>query len=255
MVNLEGTKRLAEQAVQAGVKRFVFVSTVKVHGEEAATPYFEESPLAPEDPYAVSKAEAESTLRDLAQRTGLDVVIVRPPLMYGPGVKANFRNLMKMVEYNLPLPLASVHNRRSLLFVGNLADALFRCAIDPIAAGKSYLVSDGVDLSTPELVRQIAGAMGRPARLFRFPVGLMGFPAKISGMSGIFQRLSGSLQIDSSRIRRELDWTPPYTLEQGLEKTVAYANTVPRAREAILREPVSIGGHIFPQAGYKLFRG
>ena len=219
-VNVRGTERLARQAAQSGVKRFIFVSTVKVHGEESATPYREDSPIAPVEPYSVSKAEAEALLRNIAEETGLEVVIIRPPLLYGPNVKANFRQLMRIVGHNVPLPVAYVHNKRSFMFVGNLVDALVCCATHPKAAGQSYLVSDGEDISTPELIQRIAKSMGLRARMFPFPVGLLRFVAGVFGIHGAVERLAGSLQVDSSKIRRDLGWTPPYTLEQGLERTI-----------------------------------
>lgn len=221
-VNLHGTERLAQQAVRAGVKRLVYVSTVKVMGEESDTAYKEDSPLAPRDPYGISKAEAESALQRIADETGLEVVIVRPPLVYGPGVKANFRQLMSAVSRGVPLPFASIRNKRSLVYIENLGDALACCATHPNAAGKTYLISDGVDLSTPELIRRIAAAFGRSARLFPFPCWLMRLAGKITGKTATVDRLIGSLQVDSSRIKKELGWVPPYTMEEGLAKTAAW---------------------------------
>jgi len=220
--NLHGTVRLARQAVQARVKRFVFISTVKVHGEETIMPYHEDSLLAPLDPYSVSKAEAETILRQIAEETGLEVVIIRPPLAYGPGVKANFRQLMRVVNFGVPLPFASIHNRRSLIFVENLADALTCCAIHPQAAGQTYLVSDGEDVSTTELIRRIAPALGKQARLFPLSTNVMRLVCKVLGESAAFDRLFGSLTVDTSKIRRELDWKPPYTMEEGLQKTAEW---------------------------------
>lgn len=218
-VNLHGTERLARQAAQAGVRRFVYVSSVKVHGEETETPYREDSPLAPLDPYGTSKAEAEAALRHIAEETGLEVVVVRPPLVYGPGVKANFRQLMRVVSRGVPLPFASIRNKRSLIFVGNLADALACCAIHPDAAGQTYLLSDGEDVSTPELIRRVASALGRSARLFPFPPQVMGVAGRMLGKSAAVERLVGSLQVDSSKIKGELGWKPPFTLERGMKKT------------------------------------
>jgi nucleoside-diphosphate-sugar epimerase len=224
-VNLHGTERLARQAAQAGVKRFVFISTVKVHGEETVTPYREDAQLAPLDPYGTSKAEAESALWRITTETGLEVVVVRPPLVYGPGVKANFRQLMSVVNRGVPLPFASIRNKRSLIYVGNLADALACCAIHPAAAGQTYLVSDGEDVSTPELIRLMAAALGRTARLFPFPMGLMRIAGVGVGKSSAVERLVGSLQVDSSKIRRELGWKPPFTMEHGLAETAAWFMT------------------------------
>lgn len=221
-VNLHGTERLARQAAQVGVKRFVYISTVKVHGEETATTYHEDSPFVPLDPYGTSKAEAETALRRIAEETGLEVVIVRPPLVYGPGVKANFRQLMRVVSRGVPLPFASIRNKRSLVFVGNLADALTSCATHPNAAGQTYLVSDGEDVSTPELIRRVASALGRRARLFPFPPAVMGVAGRLLGKSAAVERLVGSLQVDSSKISRELGWKPPFTMEQGLAETARW---------------------------------
>lgn len=221
-VNLHGTERLARQAALAGVKRFIFISTVKVHGEETAIPYREDSPLVPLDPYGISKAEAETGLQHIAKETGLEVVIVRPPLVYGPAVKANFRQLISIVRRAVPMPFASINNKRSLVFVENLADALTCCATHPKAAGQTYLVSDGEDVSTPELIRRVAHALGLPARLFPFPTGLMRLGGRLLKKSSAVERLLGSLQVDNSKIRRDLGWTPPYTMEQGLKKTAEW---------------------------------
>jgi len=218
-VNLHGSECLARQAAQAGVRRFVFVSTVKVLGEESDTPYREDSPLNPLDPYGVSKAEAEGALSSIAASGGMELVIVRPPLVYGPGVKANFRQLLGLVSRGIPLPLASIRNSRSLVFVGNLADALFCCATHPAAAGRTFLVSDGEDLSTPLLVRLIAESLGRPARLFPIPTAMLAIAGKLTGRNSAVERLAGSLRVDSSGIRRELNWTPPYTVEEGMRIT------------------------------------
>lgn len=218
-VNLHGTERLARQAASAGVQRIVFVSSVKVHGEEASMPYREESPFAPLDAYGVSKAEAEHALEKVAADTGLDVVVVRSPLVYGPGVKANFRQLMNIVSRRIPLPFLSISNMRSLIFVENLADALVCCATHPNAAGKSFLVSDGEDVSTPELIRRIAGTLDVPARLLPFSIPLMRLAGKVVGKSCAVSRLTGSLAVDSSRIRKDLGWRPPFSMSQGLKET------------------------------------
>ncbi len=218
-VNVAGTERLARQAVRSGVKRFVFISTVKVHGEETATPYREHDRVSPLDPYGVSKAEAESALRGLAGETGLEVVVVRPPLVYGPGVKANLLQLMSAVARGIPLPFGSIRNRRSIVYVGNLVDALVLCALHPAAAGKTYLVSDGEDVSTPELIERMAAALGRSHRLFPCPAGLMRAAGRLTGRSSAVERLLGSLQVDGSRIERELGWKRPFTMKQGLQET------------------------------------
>ena len=217
-VNVAGTERLARMAATNGAKRFVYISSVKVNGEGALTPYSEDA-SAPEDPYGISKWEAEQGLHKVAEDTGLEVVILRPPLVYGPGVKANLLSLFNIVDRGIPLPLASVSNHRSLIYVGNLVDAIVTCINHPKASNQTYLVSDGEDVSTPELIRRVAAALGRPARLFHFPPSLMGFAGKLLGKSEAVERLVSSLTIDSSKIRRELGWRPPYTMEEGLRET------------------------------------
>jgi len=218
-VNTAGTRRLAEQAAQAGVRRLVFVSTVKVNGEESGEPYTESSPPLPSDPYGVSKWEAEQALREIEAQGRLEVVVVRPTLVYGPGVRANFLNLVRTVQGGAPLPLGSLANRRSLLYLGNLTDALLTCARHPGAAGRTYLLSDGEDVSTPELLRLTACALGKKARLFPFPPRLMELAGRLTGKSAQLSRLTGSLTVDSSRIRAELGWRPPFTLREGLQAT------------------------------------
>lgn len=221
-VNVVGTTRLAREAAMAGAKRLVFISTIKVNGEESAQPYTEESPAHPTDPYGISKWEAEQVLRQIEAETGMEVVIVRPTLVYGPGVKANFLSMMNAVRRGIPLPLASITNKRSLIYVGNLADALATCATHPAAGGKTFLVSDGVDVSTPELIRRTASALGVTSRLFPFPLSLMRLAGKISGRNAVIDRITGSLAVDSSKIKREMGWMPPFTMEAGLRETAAW---------------------------------
>jgi nucleoside-diphosphate-sugar epimerase len=225
-VNVEGTAHLAQEAAKAGVKRFVFISSIKVNGEESPTPYTTESSPMPSDPYGISKWEAEQALRNIEAETGLEVVILRPTLVYGPGVKANFLNLMKILSNGIPLPLASVTNKRSLIYVGNLVDALATCAIHPAAAGNTYLVSDGEDVSTPDLIRRIAAALGVPARLFSVPISLMRLAGVVTGKNDAVKRLQGSLTVDISKIRRELNWQPPFTMEEGLRETAGWFKKV-----------------------------
>ena len=171
---------------------------------------------------AVSKCEAEQRLRQIALETGLEVVILRPPLVYGPGVRANFLNLMKLVDRGLPLPLGFVDNRRSLIYVGNLADAITACVASPEAPGETFLLSDGEDISTPDLVRCLATALGRPARLLPVPPALLRAGGRMSGKSAPVERLLGSLEVDSGKIRYALGWRPPYTLEEGLKVTARW---------------------------------
>jgi len=218
-VNTEGTLNLARQAAAAGVRRLVFVSSIKVNGEGRAAPYTEADPAAPRDAYACSKWEAEQGLWAIAATTGMEVAILRPPLVYGPGVGANFLRILRWVARGWPLPLARVDNRRSLLYLGNLADAIRVCLEHPAAAGKTYLVSDGEDVSTPELIHRLALALGRPARLLALPSAWLRLAAAVSWRGAEIDRLLGSLALDTGAIRRDLDWRPPYTLDQGLTAT------------------------------------
>ena len=230
-VNLHGTVNLAQQAARAGVKRLVYVSSIKVNGEQtgATQPFTELDEANPQDPYAISKWQAEQALQRIAQETGLEVVIVRPPLVYGPGVKGNFMNLLAAIERGIPLPLAGANNARSLLYVGNLVDALIACASHPAAAGQTYLVSDGEDISTAMLVEKIAKALGRNNRSFYFPPALLHAVAALLGRAEQVDRLLGSLRVSGEKIRRELAWTAPYTLEQGLRATADwYRKSLPR---------------------------
>lgn len=223
-LNVDATRRLAQAAAAAGVKRLIYISTVKVHGEKSLPDqvFTERMALAPKGPYAESKLQAEQVLRAIERDTGTEVVIIRPPLVYGPGVKANFLRLIRLVEQGIPLPLANVDNRRSFVYLGNLIDALVRCIEHPAAAGQTFLVSDGEDVSTPQLVRNLAIALGREARLVAVPLGLLRFVGGLSGGLASVDRLVDSLLIDDSRIRATLDWTPPYTMMQGLEATARW---------------------------------
>ena len=220
--NVAGTQRLALIAESKKVRRFVYVSSIKVNGEGGSDPYTAEDPPAPVDPYGISKLEAEMVLNKIAQETGLEVVILRPPLVYGPGVKANFLQLIQTINRGIPLPLARIKNHRSMIFLGNLVDAILICIIDPRAAGKTFLLSDGKDVSIAELIKKISSALGRPSRLFPLPTDLLRFFAKVTGRSNAVSRLLGSLIVDSSKIRTELDWTPPYSMEEGLEETAKW---------------------------------
>lgn len=224
-INTEATQHLARCAAANGVQRLIFVSSIKVNGEETMNGhrYTEFAPPAPADPYAISKWEAEQALQLVAKETGLEVVIVRPPLVYGAGVKGNFAQLLRVLAQGIPLPLASVRNLRSLLYIGNFVDALLLCATHPSAAGRTYLLSDGEDASTPDLLRQLGVAMGKRTRLLPCPESLLKLAGRVLGKSDQIARLLGSLQIDSSRIRRELNWQPPYSLKQGLQITAVNA--------------------------------
>jgi len=220
-VNAEGTSLLARMAADAGVKRFIFLSTVKVNGEGTEKHQFTERDTPnPHDDYSTSKWEAEQALHNISDSVGLEVVILRPPLVYGPGVKANFLRLLDMVNKNTPLPLSLVNNKRSMIYIGNLVDAIVRCIEHPVIANQTFLVNDGQDVSTPELIRMIARAMGKKARLFPCPVSLLKMIGKVAGKSAEIERLVNSLQIDSTKIRRTLNWIPPFTVEEGILETV-----------------------------------
>lgn len=222
-VNVAGTVRLARAAAQAGVQRFVFLSSIKVNGEETTSaPYNEAMPVNPHDAYAVSKWEAEQVLHAVSAETGMQVVILRSPLVYGPGVGGNFLRLLKLIERGVPLPLASIENRRSMIYVGNLVDALIACTARPVAAGNAYLISDGEDVSTPQLIGELARLMRRSSRLWPFPSALLHSMGRLMGKANEVERLIGSLQVDSSRIRNELDWIPPFAVHQGLAETVRW---------------------------------
>jgi len=222
-INVSGTKRLARSAAAGGIRRLVFVSSVKVNGERTEErPYSEDDTPRPEDAYGVSKWEAEQTLHRVSAETGLEVVILRPPLVYGPGVKGNFLRLMNLIARGVPLPVGAVDNRRSLIHSGNLTSAITTALDAPRAAGRIYLVSDGEDVSTPDLVRGLARALGAKPRLLSLPLAALHFAAMLAGKRAEFARLTGSLQVDSSRIRRELGWRSPITLAQGLELTAKW---------------------------------
>jgi len=220
-VNLYGTSNLAQQAASAGVKRLVYVSSVKVNGEQTTVnrPFAESDEPDPQDPYGMSKWRAEQELQRIAKETGLAIVIVRPPLVYGPGVKGNFIRLLAAIDRGIPLPLAGANNARSLVYVGNLVDALITCATHPAAAGQTYLVSDGDDVSTAMLVDLIARSLDRNSRAFNFPPGLLRAVATLLGRAEQMDRLFCSLRVNDEKLRRDLAWSPPYTLEQGLRAT------------------------------------
>lgn len=222
-VNVEGTLNLAKQAVAAGVKRFVYISSIKVNGESTTglSAFTEDDTAKPEDPYGVSKHEAEEGLRLLAEETGLEVVIIRPPLVYGPGVKANFLSLLKLSATALPLPFGSLKNKRSMVYVGNLVSFIILCIQHPAAANQTFLVSDVEDVSLRNLVTYIRLCLGRSPRLLPVPLGLFKLAGALTGKRGMVDRLVGDLQVDSSKARTLLEWVPPFTVEQGIAATVA----------------------------------
>ena len=221
-VNVAGTLNLARQAAAAGVKRFVFISSVKVNGEQTkpGQPFTEADEPNPQDAYGQSKHEAEMGLRQIAADTGLEVVIIRPPLVYGPGVKANFAALMRAVQRGWPLPLGAVHNQRSLVALDNLVDFIIACTTHPQAANQTFLVSDGQDLSTTELIRGMAQAAGVPVRLLPVPVWALQAGATLLGKGDAVQRLCGNLQVDIAKARNLLGWLPPVSIEEGLRRAV-----------------------------------
>lgn len=219
--NVQGTMQLARQAAALGVRRLVFVSSIKVNGEQTAPgqPFRAESTPAPVDPYGISKHEAEQELLRLGRETALEVSIVRPPLVYGPGVKANFRAMMKWLARGVPLPLGAVDNRRSLVALDNLVDLLVLCARHPQAPGHVFLASDGEALSTAELLRRLGLALGRPARLLPVPPTLLAAGLRLLGKRDFVNRLLGSLEVDSSLARELLGWTPPLAVDEALART------------------------------------
>ncbi|MDP2071944.1 SDR family oxidoreductase [Methylotenera sp.] len=220
-VNVEGTLNLAQQAAKVGIKRFVFVSSIKVSGEatEEEKPFTESDAANPQDAYGISKSEAEQGLLLIAQQTGMEVVIIRPPLVYGAGVKANFASMMRAVQRGIPLPLGAIHNKRSFVYVENLVSLILRCIDHPAAVNQVFLVSDGCDLSTTELLRGCAVALGVKARLLPVPKSLIEVGAALLGKRNVAQRLCGNLQLDITKARTLLGWTPPYTIGQGLRAT------------------------------------
>jgi nucleoside-diphosphate-sugar epimerase len=217
-VNVDGTLNLARQAAATGVERFVFVSSVKVNGEatQLGQPFKADAAPAPLDAYGVSKMEAEQGLREIAAQTGMEVVIIRPPLVYGPGVKANFASMMRLLQRGVPLPLGAIHNQRSLVSLGNLVDLILTCLTHPAAANQTFMVSDGEDVSTTELLRRMGQAMGHPARLLPVPESWLKLAAGLMGRADMAQRLCGSLQVDISKTSQLLGWVPPLTLGEGL---------------------------------------
>ncbi len=218
-VNAAGALELARQAADAGVKRFVFLSSIKVNGElTEGEPFAPEDKFIPTDPYGLSKYEAEQGLLALAKETGMEVVIIRPPLVYGPGVRANFASMMKWVNKGVPLPLGAVHNQRSLVALDNLVSFIIHCIDHPKAANKVFLISDGEDVSTTELLKKVAKAFDKRAFLLPIPFSWMTFAAKLIGKADVANRLFSSLQVDSSKARDLLGWKPVVTMDEQLKK-------------------------------------
>ncbi len=220
-VNVGGSVNLARQAAKAGVRRFVYISTIKVHGEESLnTPFKPDDEPAPADWYSVSKLEAEKNLTELCDAACMELVIIRPPLIYGRGAKGNFAKLVSLVRKGYYLPFGKVSNRRSLMGIENFCSLVAVCSRHPAAPGRILLASDGQDVSTPDLVRLIAQCSNRPVRLVPVPASLLLAAANLLGMGAQMRKLTGNLQVDSSETRNLLGWTPPLTLEQGIAKSV-----------------------------------
>lgn len=223
-VNVEGTLSLARQAAGLGIRRFIFISSIKVNGEGTPLnePYVADATPAPADPYGISKMEAEQGLREIAGESGMEVVIIRPVLVYGPGVRANFLNMMRWLDKGIPLPFGAIHNRRSLVALDNLADLIVTCIRHPAAANQTFLVSDGEDLSTTQLLTRMAQALGKPARLLPVPSVLLERGAQLLGKRALSQRLCGSLQVDIVKTRELLGWTPPVSVDEALVSAANY---------------------------------
>lgn len=223
-VNVEATLNLARQAAEYGVKRFIFISSIKVNGEgtEAGAVYRADDTPAPIGPYAISKLEAEQGLMSLAANTGMEVVVIRPVLVYGPGVKANFLSMMRWLYRGVPLPFGAVNNLRSLVAIDNLVDLIVTCSDHPAAANQVFLASDGEDVSTTQLLRKLANALGKPARLFPIPTRIMSGVAAMIGKRAMADRIFGSLQVDISKNRKLLGWEPPVTLDKALGLTAQH---------------------------------
>lgn len=220
--NTAATLHLAHEAVKAGVPHLIYMSTIKVNGEESDHPYGGDDDPNPQDPYGQSKAEAEAGLAQIAAGSSLKVTVLRPPLVYGPRVGGNFRALLRLLDRALPLPLGAITNRRSLIYVENLADAVVTSLTMTPGACEIFTISDGEDISTPELIRRLAKGLGKPARLLAVPVGLLSVLGKITGKSAAIRRLTGSLQVDSRAFQLRTGWRPPFTLDQGLAATAEW---------------------------------
>ena len=221
-VNVDGTLNLARQAAAAGVNRFIFLSSIKVNGEETnpGECYSENSKPNPVDPYGISKYEAEEGLKKICDQTGMEYVVIRPPLIYGPGVKANYQKLIHAVKKGFPLPFGRINNKRSMLALDNLIDFIYLCASNPKAANQIFLLSDGEDMSSKDLVKRISKALGRIPRLLPLPIALLRVLGFFVGRGLEIERLIGSLQIDSSKARQLLGWSPPQTVDEGIVQSI-----------------------------------
>lgn len=220
-VNVGGTRRLAEQAAESGVKRLVYLSSIKVNGEQTSTGtcFTASAPPNPIDPYGISKWEAEQALFEISARTGLEVVIIRPPLVYGPGVKGNFLSLLGWLNRGIPLPLGAIDNMRSLVGIENLVDLIITCIDHPAAVNQTFLVSDGEDLSITDLLQRLGRALHKPSRLLPVSASMLEVAAQLVGKKAVAQRLLGNLRVDISKTMDVLDWSPPVRVDEGLQKT------------------------------------
>ena len=227
-INVAATKQIAQISGSFRSRRFIYMSSIKVNGEGKSDPYAAEDRPAPADPYALSKLEAEQELLRIAGKTGLELVVLRPPLVYGPEVKANFLQLIKLIDRGIPLPLAKVKNHRSFIFLGNLVDALLVCLVHPKAAGKTFVLSDNIEISTPELIQKISAALGKPSRLFPFPPDLLRLMGRVTRRSKTVSRLLDTLMVDNTKIQAELGWNPPYAMEEGLKETIRWYQKIKR---------------------------
>lgn len=223
-VNVDGTLRLAQRAAESGVTRFIFISSIKVNGEstQPGRPFTAEDQPNPSDAYGASKYEAEEKLTELSRQTGMEVVIIRPPLVYGPGVKANFLSMLSWLSKSVPLPLGAIRNQRSLVAVTNLVSLIVTCINHPAAANQTFLVSDGEDISTTDLLQRLAIALNQPVRLLRVPDKLLGWAAALLGKRSVADRICGTLQIDIDKNRELLGWTPSISMDNALIKTARY---------------------------------
>lgn len=223
-INVDGTLSLARRAAESGVARFVFISSIKVNGECTApgNSFQADNAAAPVDPYGVSKYEAEEGLKQISRESGMEVVIIRPPLVYGPGVKANFLSMMRWLTKGVPLPLGAINNQRSLVAIGNLVDLIVTCIEHPAAANQTFLVSDGEDLSTTQLLRRLAKALGKQSKLVPVPQWLLIFGAALVGQQAAAQRICGSLQVNIDKNRDMLGWVPPITVDRAMRETARY---------------------------------
>lgn len=253
-VNVEGSTALADAAEIAGVGRFVYLSSIKVNGERTGeTPFLARHPAAPLDPYGISKFEAEVALRDIARNSGFDLVVVRAPLVYGPGVGGNFIKMLELTRSGLPLPLGSVRNQRTMASIWNLVDLLEKSMVEFDASGNLILAGDAFSPSTADLLRQIAKSMGRPSRVFLFPVGLLRFAGRVTGRSGLIDRLAGSLKVEAGSSSNGWKWVPPYEFANSIERTVGWYMSKPRTRVGSATEStVAQVGTRFPQGKSKI---